>query len=203
MGESVNKYFARTLAVVNKLRVNKGMIDDVVVIKKILRSMTPKFDYVVCSIEESNDLDVLTIDELQSSLLVNEQQPVEAARSGNESDTGEHNNTEESETDGSSNESNEGNLSGEDHSLEAREQRPRRQPTWMKDYVGDDGRRSDCDEGSDWEICRVARAIARSSTHKLRTNQPPVLSLRFEKWRQTNIFEWSVTIIGPSDTIWS
>jgi len=36
----------------------------VVVIEKILRSMTPKFDYVVCSIEESNDIDILSIDEL-------------------------------------------------------------------------------------------------------------------------------------------
>ncbi|ONH89622.1 hypothetical protein PRUPE_8G004800 [Prunus persica] len=35
--------------------------------------MTPKFDYVVCSIEASKDLDNLSIDELQSSLLVHEQ----------------------------------------------------------------------------------------------------------------------------------
>ncbi|RVW31136.1 hypothetical protein CK203_116362 [Vitis vinifera] len=46
---------------------------DVVIIEKILRSMTSKYDYVVCSIEESNDLDTLSIDELQSSLLVHEQ----------------------------------------------------------------------------------------------------------------------------------
>ena len=35
--------------------------------------MTTRFNYVVCSIEESNDLSVMTIDELQSSLLVHEQ----------------------------------------------------------------------------------------------------------------------------------
>ncbi|KAJ8899841.1 hypothetical protein K2173_019544 [Erythroxylum novogranatense] len=35
--------------------------------------MTPIFDYVVCSIEDSHDIDSLTIDELQSSLLVHEQ----------------------------------------------------------------------------------------------------------------------------------
>ncbi|KAA8546287.1 hypothetical protein F0562_002974 [Nyssa sinensis] len=73
VGESVNEYFGHTLVVVNKLRANKGMMDDVTVIEKILISMTPKFNYVVCSIEESNDLDALTIDELQSSLLVHEQ----------------------------------------------------------------------------------------------------------------------------------
>nr|KYP56097.1 hypothetical protein KK1_002328 [Cajanus cajan] len=35
--------------------------------------MTPQFNYVVCSIEESNNLDTMTIDELQSSLLVHKQ----------------------------------------------------------------------------------------------------------------------------------
>ena len=43
------------------------------IVEKILRSMTPKFDYVVCSIEESKDIDTLTIDELQSSLIIHEQ----------------------------------------------------------------------------------------------------------------------------------
>ena len=42
-------------------------------LKKILHSLEPKFDYVVCSIEESKDIDALSIDELQSSLLVHEQ----------------------------------------------------------------------------------------------------------------------------------
>ncbi|MCI83342.1 retrovirus-related Pol polyprotein from transposon TNT 1-94, partial [Trifolium medium] len=35
--------------------------------------MAPRFNYVVCSIEESNDVTQLTVDELQSSLLVHEQ----------------------------------------------------------------------------------------------------------------------------------
>ena len=48
-------------------------MEDVAVIEKILRSMTHKFDYVVCAIEESNDIDSLSIDVLQSSLLVHEQ----------------------------------------------------------------------------------------------------------------------------------
>jgi len=73
MGESVNDYFARTLTIINKMRIHGEQMNDVVVIEKILRSMTPKFDYVVCSIEESNDIDNLFIDELQSSLLVHEQ----------------------------------------------------------------------------------------------------------------------------------
>ncbi|CAL2276538.1 unnamed protein product [Prunus armeniaca] len=72
-GESVNDYFGRTLIIANKMRIHGERMEDVVIIEKILRSMTPKYDYVVCSIEESNDLDILSIDELQSSLLVHEQ----------------------------------------------------------------------------------------------------------------------------------
>jgi hypothetical protein len=72
-GDSVSDYFAKTLIIANKMRIHGEHMKDVVIIEKILRSMTPKYDYVVCSIEESNDLDNLSIDELQSSLLVHEQ----------------------------------------------------------------------------------------------------------------------------------
>lgn len=40
---------------------------------KILRSLTTKFNYVVCSIEESNYLNTLSFDELRGSLLIPEQ----------------------------------------------------------------------------------------------------------------------------------
>lgn len=42
-------------------------------LEKILRSLSEKFNYVVSSIEESKDIDTLSIDELQSSLIVHEQ----------------------------------------------------------------------------------------------------------------------------------
>ncbi|XP_011034020.1 PREDICTED: uncharacterized protein LOC105132309 [Populus euphratica] len=63
-GESVNEYFARTLTITNKKRIHGEKMDDVAVIEKILRSMTSKFDYVVCAIEESNDVETMSIDEL-------------------------------------------------------------------------------------------------------------------------------------------
>ncbi|KAA8517280.1 hypothetical protein F0562_017573 [Nyssa sinensis] len=75
-GELVNEYFAWTLIIANKIKANGEGKGDVAVVEKILRSMTPKFDYVMCSIEESKDTDTLTIDELQSSLLVHEQQSI-------------------------------------------------------------------------------------------------------------------------------
>ncbi|MCI84025.1 retrovirus-related Pol polyprotein from transposon TNT 1-94, partial [Trifolium medium] len=42
-------------------------LQEVTVVEKILRSMPVKFNYVVCSIEESNDVTALSIDELQNS----------------------------------------------------------------------------------------------------------------------------------------
>ena len=55
------------------MKIHGENMQQVAIIEKILRSMTSRFDYVVCSFEESNNLDTLTIDELQSSLLVHEQ----------------------------------------------------------------------------------------------------------------------------------
>jgi hypothetical protein len=71
--ESVNDYFARTLAIANRMTAQGERMEQVTVVEKILRSMPAKFNYVVCSIEESNDVTVMSIDELQSSLLVHEQ----------------------------------------------------------------------------------------------------------------------------------
>jgi hypothetical protein len=72
-GESVDDYFCRTLTIANKMKSQGECMEQTVIIEKILRSMIARFDYVVCSIEESNNLIVMTIDELQSSLLVHEQ----------------------------------------------------------------------------------------------------------------------------------
>ena len=47
--------------------------EDIIIIEKILRSLTPKLNFVVYVIEESKNIDDLSLDELQSSLLVHEQ----------------------------------------------------------------------------------------------------------------------------------
>jgi hypothetical protein len=61
-GEKVNDYFARTLSIANKMKAHGERMEQLVIVEKILRSMTSKFDYVVCSIEESNNLTTMTID---------------------------------------------------------------------------------------------------------------------------------------------
>ncbi|CAL2228257.1 unnamed protein product [Prunus armeniaca] len=71
--ESITDFFARTLGIASKMRSNGGTMEEVKVVEKIMRSLTPKFDYIVCSIEEAKNVAELRVDELQSSLLVHEQ----------------------------------------------------------------------------------------------------------------------------------
>ncbi|XP_073268022.1 uncharacterized protein [Populus alba] len=72
-GEHVTDYFAKVMTVASKMRIYGEQMRDVTIVEKILRSLTDRFNYIVCSIEESKDIDVLSIDELQSSLIVHEQ----------------------------------------------------------------------------------------------------------------------------------
>ena len=71
-GEGVFEYFSRVLSMVNKMRTYGEKMQDVKVVEKILRSLSEKFNYLVCSIEESKDIDQLSIDELQSYLIIHE-----------------------------------------------------------------------------------------------------------------------------------
>nr|KYP40819.1 Retrovirus-related Pol polyprotein from transposon TNT 1-94 [Cajanus cajan] len=70
--ENVNEYFARILSIVNKMKFHGEKVTQTTVVEKIMRSMSTKFNYVICSIEQANDIEELTIDGLQSSLLVEE-----------------------------------------------------------------------------------------------------------------------------------
>lgn len=72
-GESITSYFTRTMEISNKMRFYGEKMEDVTIVENVLRSLTTKFDYVVCSIKESKDIDALSLDELQSSLLEHEQ----------------------------------------------------------------------------------------------------------------------------------
>ncbi|KAH0636786.1 hypothetical protein KY289_036701 [Solanum tuberosum] len=75
--ESVSVYFSRTMTIANKMRIHGERLEDVTIVEKILRSMFPKFNFVICLIEESKDLDTLSLDELQNSLMVHEQKIVQ------------------------------------------------------------------------------------------------------------------------------
>jgi hypothetical protein len=71
-GEIIDNFFVCTLIIANKMKTRGEIISQTIINEKVLRFMTSKFDYVVYSIKESNDLNTLTIDELQNSLLFHE-----------------------------------------------------------------------------------------------------------------------------------
>ncbi|XP_047258075.1 uncharacterized protein LOC124890276 [Capsicum annuum] len=64
-GESVLSYCARTMENTNKIHFHGEKMDEVSIVENILRSLTSKYNYVVWLIEESKDIDELSLDELQ------------------------------------------------------------------------------------------------------------------------------------------
>lgn len=56
---------------VNEIKRNEEALDNVRMMEKHLRSLIPKFDYVVTASEESKDLSKNSIDELIGSLQAN------------------------------------------------------------------------------------------------------------------------------------
>ncbi|XP_073120321.1 uncharacterized protein [Henckelia pumila] len=60
------------MAIINQMQSYGEKITDQTIIKKVLRSLTPKFDHVVAAIEEYKDLSVFSFDELMGSLLAHE-----------------------------------------------------------------------------------------------------------------------------------
>jgi hypothetical protein len=58
------------MKIINNMRIHDDNIEDITIIKKDLWSLTSKFNFVVCSIEKSKDIDELFIDKLKNSLLI-------------------------------------------------------------------------------------------------------------------------------------
>jgi gag-polypeptide of LTR copia-type len=66
--EIMQVFLSRVQTVVNQIRVFGDTMEEKIVVAKVLRSLTPKFDHVIVAIEESKNLDVYSFDELMGSL---------------------------------------------------------------------------------------------------------------------------------------
>ncbi|XP_019258901.1 PREDICTED: uncharacterized protein LOC109237095 [Nicotiana attenuata] len=66
--ECISDYYSKMKVVVNQLRRYGEDIEYVPVVEKIIRTLIPKFDFMVCSIEESKDLYSMMAEQLEGSL---------------------------------------------------------------------------------------------------------------------------------------
>ncbi|CAJ2633694.1 unnamed protein product [Trifolium pratense] len=66
--ELISDYFSRVLTVTNNLKRNGEKYDDVRIMEKVLRSVDPKFEHIVTVIEETKDLEDMTMEQLLGSL---------------------------------------------------------------------------------------------------------------------------------------
>ena len=53
--ETINNYFTEVFTLRNQLKANREKVKDLKVIEKILRTLTPRFNYIVIAIKELKD----------------------------------------------------------------------------------------------------------------------------------------------------
>jgi hypothetical protein len=70
--EKVEDFFNRVRVITNSMAQNGESISDQQFCEKILRSLPPRFDYIVCTVEETKDVATMTPAELLSTLQARE-----------------------------------------------------------------------------------------------------------------------------------
>ncbi|KAG6581711.1 hypothetical protein SDJN03_21713, partial [Cucurbita argyrosperma subsp. sororia] len=71
--ESIDEYSRKLIIIVNKLRGLDNAVDDIQVVKKLLRSTSAKFLQITSTIEEFNDLKTKSVDKIIGSLKAHEE----------------------------------------------------------------------------------------------------------------------------------
>ena len=70
--DSVDSFYTRVVGMKNQLKSHGGNIEDRSIVEKFLRSLPPRFESLVVTLEEHIDMLVFTIDEMQASLINHE-----------------------------------------------------------------------------------------------------------------------------------
>jgi hypothetical protein len=84
--ENVSDYCVRVKDVVNKMTTLGEIVDKEVLIKKVLRSLTPRWNHVPIIIEENKDLSTLQFDHLVGSLMYHEERLIDSFGESGEKD---------------------------------------------------------------------------------------------------------------------
>jgi hypothetical protein len=69
---TVDSFDTHVIGLINQIKSHGETIEDIKVVEKVLRSLPPKFDTLVVTLEESKDLSRFSLDELQASLINHE-----------------------------------------------------------------------------------------------------------------------------------
>ena len=70
--QKVSDYFSKMTENVNLMKYYGENILDQMIVEKILRSLSQKFDFILVAIQESKDVKTMKVEELQSSLEAHE-----------------------------------------------------------------------------------------------------------------------------------
>jgi hypothetical protein len=70
--DTVDSFYTHVIGLINQIKSHGETIDDRKVVEKVLRSLPPKFDTLVVTLEEGKDLSQFSLDELQASLINHE-----------------------------------------------------------------------------------------------------------------------------------
>src|SRR5713226_5206193 len=70
--ENVDTFYTKVVGLINQLKSHGEAIEYQRVVEKILRSLPPRFENLVVTLEEHTDMTTFTIDELQVSLINHE-----------------------------------------------------------------------------------------------------------------------------------
>ncbi|XP_057443850.1 uncharacterized protein LOC130736004 [Lotus japonicus] len=70
--ETISKFFTRLQTLSNQMKANGEVMNDQILVEKVLRSLTTRFDHIVTTIDKSKDLETIKIEELQGSLEAHE-----------------------------------------------------------------------------------------------------------------------------------